>query len=152
MGVFIEVDRKGVVTLKKVVGIILVFLVLLGSSTIYASGLPRTSLSKWYGQSFQKESEGKASLAKVEKTFEEVNTFVLETFRSYQTTIQEVIENQIKLSKTGIEEYQQETKSQLDEVVTELKEEKIDGQIDHDAIEKDIVQDIDQVLIEVFGN
>ena len=49
--------------MKKVVGIILVFCILLGSSTIYASGLPRTSLSKWYSQSFQKESEGKASLA-----------------------------------------------------------------------------------------
>ena len=123
--------------MKKVVGIILVFCILLGSSTIYASGLPRTSLSKWYGQSFQKESEGKASLAKVEKTFEEVNTFILETLESYQSTIQEEIENQIKDSKAGIEEYQQETKSQLDEVVTELKEEKIDDYIDNEAIEKE---------------
>ncbi|SFQ55716.1 hypothetical protein SAMN05421670_2683 [Psychrobacillus psychrotolerans] len=137
--------------MKKVVGIILVFCILLGSSTIYASGLPRTSLSKWYSQSFQKESEGQVGLAKVEKTFEDVNTFILETIKSYQTTIQEVIENQIKDSKAGIEEYQQETKSQLDEVVTELKEEKIDERIDHEAIDKEIDQDIDEVLIEVFG-
>lgn len=137
--------------MKKVVGIVLVFCILLGSSTIYASGLPRTSLSKWYDQSFQKESEGKASLAKVEKTFEGVNTFILETFESYQSTIQKAIENQIKDSKAGIEEYQQETKSQLDEVVTELKEEKIDEYMDNEAIEKEIDQDIDEVLIEVFG-
>jgi len=137
--------------MKKVVGIILVFFILLGSSTIYASGLPRTSLSKWYDQSFQKESEGKASLAKIEMTLEGVNTFILETFESYQSTIQKAIVNQIKESKAGIEEYQQETKSQLDEVVTELKEEKIDELIDNDAIEKEIDQDIDEVLIEVFG-
>lgn len=137
--------------MKKVVGIILVFFILLGSSTIYASGLPRTSLSKWYDQSFQKESEGKTSLAKVEKTFEGVNTFILDTFESYQSTIQKAIENQIKDSKAGIEEYQQETKSQLDEVVTELKKEKIDDHMDKQAIEKEINQDIDQVLIEVFG-
>lgn len=84
-------------------------------------------------------------------TFEGVNTFILETFESYQSTIQKAIVNQIKESKAGIEEYQQETKSQLDEVVTELKEEKIDELIDNDAIEKEIDQDIDEVLIEVFG-
>lgn len=137
--------------MKKVVGIILVFFILLGSSTIYASGLPRTSLSKWYDQSFQKESEGRAGLARVEKTFEEVNTFIMETFESYQSTIQKAIENQIKESKAGIEEYQQETKSQLDEVVTELKEEEIDEYMDNEAIENDIDQDIDEVLLEVFG-
>lgn len=137
--------------MKKVVGIILVFFVLLGSSTIYASGLPRTSLSKWYDQSFQKESEGKFSLAKVEKNFEELNAFIFKTFKIYQTTIQEVIVKQIKESKAGIEVYQQETKSQLDEVVTELKAEKIDDYIDNEVIEKEIDQDIDEVLIEVFG-
>lgn len=138
-------------TLKKVVGIILVFFVLLGSSTIYASGLPRNSLSKWYDQSFQKESEGKVALDKVEKTFEEVNTFILETLESYQTTIQEIIEYQIKDSKAGIREYQQEVKSQLDDADFELKEEKIGDYIDNEAIEKEIDQDIDEVLIEVFG-
>ncbi|MEK5208870.1 hypothetical protein [Psychrobacillus sp. FSL H8-0510] len=137
--------------MKKVVGIILVFFILLGSSTIYASGLPRTSLSKWYDQSFQKESEGKASLAKVEKTFDGVNAFILETFESYQSSIQKAIENQVKESKVGIEEYQQETKSQLDEIVTELKEEEIDEYMNNEAIEKEIDQDIDEVLIEVFG-
>jgi len=39
----------------------------------------------------------------------------------------------------------------LDEVVTELKEEKIDEYIDNEAIEKEFDQDIDKVLIEVFG-
>lgn len=137
--------------MKKVVGIILVFFILLGSSTIYASGLPRTSLSKWYDQSFQKESEGKTSLAKVEKTFEGVNTFILETFESYQSTIQKAIENQIKDSKAGIEEYQQETKSQLDEVVTELKEINLNDYVDKDEIVDDLDQDINKVLEEVFG-
>ena len=113
--------------------------------------MPRTSLSKWYDQSFQKESEVKVGLAKIETTFKELNTFILESIESYTSTIQEAIENQTKKSKARIEAYQQETKSQLDEVVTDLNEEKIGDRMDNEVIEGKIDQDIDEVLTEVFG-
>ncbi|WP_391118197.1 hypothetical protein [Psychrobacillus sp. L3] len=140
--------------MKKILGIILVFIVLQSSSTIYASGLPQNSLSKWYGQSFQKESGNQSKLvpSDIEKTFEEVNTFLLESLESFESTIVAIIDNQIKEARTGIKGYKQNSKSQLDQAVTELKKVNLNNYVDEEKIEDEIDQDIEEVLKEVFGN
>ncbi|SES30939.1 hypothetical protein [Psychrobacillus sp. OK032] len=140
--------------MKKIIGTIVLFAVLLSASTIYASGLPQNTLSKWYGQSFEKESGSKREFVSsdIENTFEEVNTFLLETLESFQSSIAGIIDNQIKESKAGIEGYQQDTKSQLDQSVAELKKVNLEDYVDNEKIENKIDQDIEEVLIEVFGN
>lgn len=140
--------------IKKIIGTIVLVIVLLSTSTIYASGLPQNSLSKWYGQTFVKESgsEREVVTSDIEKTFEELNIFLLETLESFESSIVGIIDNQIKESKDGIKAYQQDSKSQLNQAVTELKEVKLDDHIDNEKIVNEIDQDIEEVLIEVFGN
>lgn len=141
-------------TMKKIVSIILGLLVLLGigSNAIYASGMTPAPLSKWYGQLLTKESERNNVLSEVEKTFEEVNAFIMESLGHYHHTLQKTIENQIKESKDGIENYQQEVETQLNQSVNELKKENLSDYVDSKKIEDEIDQDIQEVLYEVFGN
>ncbi|MDF2067310.1 hypothetical protein [Bacillus sp. Cr_A10] len=140
--------------IKKIIGTIVLLGVLLSASTIYASGLPQNTLSKWYGQTLVKESGSKREFVSsdIDKTFKEVNIFLLETLESFESSILGMISNQIKESKASIEGYQQDTKSQLDQSVTELKEVNLEDYVDKEKIEYEIDQDIEEVLIEVFGN
>ncbi|MER2007058.1 MAG: hypothetical protein ABS939_06360 [Psychrobacillus sp.] len=140
--------------MKKIVSIILGLLVLLGigSNAIYASGMTPVPLSKWYGQLLTKESDRNNVLSEVEKTFEEVNTFIMESLGNYHHTLQKTIENQIKESKDGIENHQQEVETQLNQSVNELKKENLSDYVDSKKIEDEIDQDIQEALYEVFGN
>lgn len=140
--------------IKKIIGTIVLVIVLLSTSTIYASGLPQNSLSKWYGQTFVKESGSEREVVKsdINKTFEEFNNFLSESMESFESTINGIIDNQIGVTKARIEGYQQDTKTQLNRAVTELQEVNLDDYVDHEKIENEIDQEIEEVLIEVFSN
>lgn len=140
--------------IKKIIGTIVLVIVLLSTSTIYASGLPQNSLSKWYGQTFVKESGNEREVVKsdINKTFEEFNNFLSESMESFESTINGIIDNQIGVTKARIEGYQQDTKTQLNRAVTELQEVNLDDYVDHEKIENEIDQEIEEVLIEVFSN
>lgn len=72
---------KEVFTLKKILGIFLVFTLLVGAGTIYASGNPGQNLSEWYKNAFHKESEklGAATATGMILVLKEVNIFVKES-------------------------------------------------------------------------
>ncbi|WP_144510799.1 hypothetical protein [Bacillus sp. FJAT-22090] len=140
--------------MKKVVGIVLVFFVLLGSSTIYASGLPRTSLSKWYDQSFQKESEKfkEATSIGVKEVLKEMNGFLTESKESFASIISDLLEGQVKEINSRIGARSNDIKIRIDETVTELEKVSFDEYVDKVEIEEDVRQDIEEILANVLSH
>jgi len=139
--------------MKKILGIILVFTVLLSSSTIYASGLPQNSLSKWYGQSFQKESEkfNYATLTGVIEILKEISDFLVESKESISNSVTSLLDEQVKTSKSQIENYPMETKYLLDKTANELEKVSLDEYVDKAKIEDEIRQDIEKILVDVLS-
>lgn len=138
--------------MKKVVGIILVFCILLGFSTIYASGLPRTSLSKWYDQSFQKES-GKFKDATSTGALEVLSLmkdFLRESKESFTDVISSVLDDQVKRVNTSIEVEAHNLRNQIDKTVTELENVGFDEYVDKTEVEEEVRQDIEEVLADML--
>ena len=140
--------------IKKIISTIVLITMLLTASTIYASGIPQNSLSKWYGQSFQKEREVKRSTisSDIIQTFEEVNIFLLESILSYESTIEGIQDKQLDKTRAGIGRYQHDIKSRLNQTVTELQKVNFNDYAEIANIEEEIDQNIEEVLKEVFGN
>lgn len=134
--------------MKKVVGIILVFFILLGSSTIYASGLPRTSLSKWYDQSFQKESARfkDATSTGALEVLSLMKDFLRESKESFTDVISSVLDDQVKRVNTSIEVEAHNLRNQIDKTVTELENSGFDEYVDKTEVEEEVRQDIEEVL------
>ncbi|MFJ7972073.1 hypothetical protein [Psychrobacillus sp. NPDC096389] len=139
--------------MKKVAGIILVFCVLLGSSTIYASGLPQTSLSKWYGQSFHKESEKfkDATSSGVLEVLNEMKGFLTDSKENFTGAITQFLNGQVKEVNSNIDAKSSDIKNRIDETVNELEKVNFDEYVDKVEIEEEVLRDVEKILADVLS-
>lgn len=140
--------------MKKVVGIILVFFILLGSSTIYASGLPRTSLSKWYGQTFQDKSEavGIATTTNIKEVLVEIKLILLEAKDNFNSEVSSFLGTQITETNSNLGGFSNDTKNSLAESVRNLEKVNFDEYMNDELLEEEIGQEIESLLADVLSN
>ena len=139
--------------MKKVLGIILVFTLLVGAGTIYASSNAGQNLSDWYKKAFQKESEslGAETAKGMILVFTKVNAFVKESKNDIDSAIAGFSDKQVNDAKTSIEGYQVETINSLNATVTELENVNFDDYVEKQNIEEQIDQEFEQMLEDVFS-
>lgn len=140
--------------MKKVVGTILVFCILLGSSTIYASGLPRTSLSKWYGQTFQDESEavGIATTTNIKEVLVEIKLLLLESKDKFNSEVSSFLGTQITETNSNLGDFSNDTKNSLAESISNLEKVSFDEYMNDELLEEEIGQEIESLLADVLSN
>ncbi len=144
---------KEVFTMKKILGTLLLFTLLVSAGTIYANGNPAQNLLDWYENSLQKKSEelGVATATGMIVVFKEVNSFLKESKKDTDTAIVNVSDQQVIEAKAGIEAYQFETSKDLNETVAELKDVNFDNYVDGLNIEAEIERDFEKMIEEVFN-
>lgn len=137
--------------MKKVIGTILIFLILLGSSTIYASGLPQISLSKWYGQSFQEESEAfeVVTSKSIKEILMEMNLFLTTT--NQKLDVSTFLDTQVEATNSNLEGFSNETKSSLAESIKDLEKVSFDEYIDEELIKEEVEQEVEGLLADVLS-
>ncbi|MGB3101959.1 MAG: hypothetical protein WBB56_08645 [Psychrobacillus psychrotolerans] len=140
--------------MKKVVGIILVFCILLGSSTIYASGLPRTSLSKWYGQTLQDESGavGIATTTNIKEVLVEIKLLLLESKDKFNSEVSSFLGTQITETTSNLGVFSNDTKNSLAESISNLEKVSFDEYMNDELLEEEIGQEIESLLADVLSN
>lgn len=140
--------------MKKVVGIILVFCILLGSCTIYASGLPRTSLSKWYGQTLQDESEavGIATTTNIKEVLVEIKLLLLESKDKFNSEVLSFLGTQITETNSNLGDFSNDTKNSLAESISNLEKVSFDEYMNDELLEEEIGQEIESLLADVLSN
>lgn len=141
------------VFLKKFLGIIIASTVLLSAGSIYANVDAAANLSKWYENSFQKESAklGATTAIGILKTFEHVNDFLDESKREIASSLQSFTGTRVNEVESEIEQYQNDIESQIDTTVTELEKENFDDYAEKAKVEEEIEQDIENILEEVLS-
>lgn len=134
--------------MKKVIGTILIFLVLLGSSTIYASGLPQISLSKWYGQSFQEESEAfeVVTSKSIKEILMEMKLFLTTTNEKLDVDVSTFLDTQLEATNSNLEGFSNETKSSLAESIKDLEKVSFDEYMD-----EELEQEVEGLLADVLS-
>lgn len=139
--------------MKKVIGTILLFLVLLGSSTIYASGLPQISLSKWYGQSFQEESEAfeVVTSKSIKEILMEMNLFLTTTNEKLDVDVSTFLDTQVEATNSNLEGFSNETKSSLAESIKDLEKVSFDEYMDEELIKEEVEQEVEGLLAGVLS-
>jgi len=144
---------KEVPTMKKILGIVLVFTLLIGVGTIYANGNPGQNLSEWYKNAFHKESGklGAATATGMILVFKEVNAVVKESKKSIDNALASFRDDKVKEAESGIEKYQADTISSLNATVAELENVNFDDYVDKLNIEAQIDQDFEQMVEDVFS-
>jgi hypothetical protein len=144
---------KGMVTIKKIFGIILTFTFLIGAGSIYANVDSAANLSNWYENSFQKKSSelGAATATGIFKTLKNVNVFVVGTKDTIGSTIESFRDEQVKKVVAEIVDYQNDIESQIGTTVTELEKENFDDYAEKAKVEEDIEEDIENILEEVLS-
>src|SRR5690606_37194059 len=97
-------STKEVSTMKKILGFVLVFTLLIGAGTIYANANPGQNLSEWYKNEFRKESEklGAATATGMIMVFKEVNVFVNESKNSIDDALAIFRDDKVKEAESGI--------------------------------------------------
>ncbi|MEK5148698.1 hypothetical protein MKX53_17075 [Psychrobacillus sp. FSL K6-4615] len=140
--------------MKKVVGIILVFCILLGSSSIYASGLPRTSLSKWYGQTLQDESGavGIATTTNIKEVLVEIKLLLLESKDKFNSEVSSFLGTQITETTSNLGDFSNDTKNSLAESISNLEKVSFDEYMNDELLEEEIGQEIESLLADVLSN
>ncbi|MER2169201.1 hypothetical protein SAMN04487786_2960 [Paenisporosarcina quisquiliarum] len=139
--------------MKKVIGTILIFLVLLGSSTIYASGLPQISLSKWYGQSFQEESEAfeVVTSKSIKEILMEMKLFLTTTNEKLDVDVSTFLDTQLEATNSNLEGFSNETKSSLAESIKDLEKVSFDEYMDEELIKEEVEQEVEGLLADVLS-
>ncbi|MEK3997051.1 hypothetical protein MKY29_20280 [Psychrobacillus sp. FSL K6-2365] len=139
--------------MKKVIGTILIFLVLLGSSTIYASGLPQISLSKWYGQSFQEESEAfeVVTSKSIKEILMEMKLFLKTTNEKLDVDVSTFLDTQLEATNSNLEGFSNETKSSLAESIKDLEKVSFDEYMDEELIKEEVEQEVEGLLADVLS-
>jgi hypothetical protein len=139
--------------MKKVIGTILIFLVLLGSSTIYASGLPQISLSKWYGQSFQEESEAfeVVTSKSIKEILMEMKLFLTTTNEKLDVDVSTFLDTQLEATNSNLEGFSNETKSSLAESIKDLEKVSFDEYMDDELIKEEVEQEVEGLLADVLS-
>jgi len=144
---------KGMVTIKKIFGIILTFTFLIGAGSIYAKIDSATNLSNWYENSFQKKSSelGTAAGTGIFNTLKNANVFVVGTKETLGSTIKSFRDEQVKKVVAEIVDYQNDIENQIDSTVNELEKENFDDYAEKAKVEEEIEQDIENILEEVLN-
>ncbi|MCK1997344.1 hypothetical protein MPH47_08930 [Psychrobacillus psychrodurans] len=139
--------------MKKVIGTILIFLVLLGSSTIYASGLPQISLSKWYGQSFQEESEAfeVVTSKSIKEILMEMKLFLTTTDEKLDVDVSTFLDTQVEATNSNLEGFSNETKRSLAESIKDLEKVSFDEYMDEELIKEELEQEVEGLLADVLS-
>jgi hypothetical protein len=139
--------------MKKVIGTILIFLVLLGSSTIYASGLPQISLSKWYGQSFQEESEAfeVVTSKSIKEILMEMKLFLTTTNEKLDVDVSTFLDTQVEATNSNLEGFSNETKRSLAESIKDLEKVSFDEYMDEELIKEELEQEVEGLLADVLS-
>lgn len=139
--------------MKKVIGTILIFLVLLGSSTIYASGFPQISLSKWYGQSFQEESEAfeVVTSKSIKEILMEMKLFLTTTNEKLDVDVSTFLDTQLEATNSNLEGFSNETKSSLAESIKDLEKVSFDEYMDEELIKEEVEQEVEGLLADVLS-
>ncbi|MEK5037224.1 hypothetical protein [Sporosarcina sp. FSL K6-3457] len=140
--------------MKKMFGVFLVCVLLLGAGTIYANGHAGQNLFDWYKGSFQKKSEKLGSVTATEITLaiKEVNTFLQESKASIDDKLAIFHGDKVKEAKSSIEAYQTQTITSLNDMIVELENISFDDYVDELNIEAEMDQDFEKIVEEVFGN
>jgi len=144
---------KEVSTMKKVLGIFLVFTLLVGAGTIYASSNSGQKLSEWYKDTFHKESEklGASTANGMILVLKEVNAVVKESKKNIDDTLASFRDGKVNDAESGIEKYQAETINSLNATVAELENVNFDEHVDKLNIEAQIDQEFEQMVEDVFS-
>ena len=139
--------------MKKVVGIILVFFVLIGSSTIYASGLPRTSLSKWYGQTYQLEREvvGVVTSTSIREVLVEIKLLLSESKDKFDSEVSSFLDTQVEETNSNLRGFSNETKDSLAESISDLEEVSFDEYMDEELVKEEVGQEVESLLADVLN-
>jgi len=146
-------STKEVSTMKKILGFVLVFTLLIGAGTIYANANPGQNLSEWYKNVFHKESEmlGAATATGMILVFKEVNDFVKESKKDIDDALASFRDDKVKEAESGIEKYQADTINSLNATVIQLENVNFDDYVDKQDIEAQIDQEFELMVEEVFG-
>jgi len=139
--------------MKKVVGIILVFFVLIGSSTIYASGLPRTSLSKWYGQTYQLEREvvGVVTSTSIREVLVEIKLLLSESKDKFDSEVSSFLDTQVEETNSNLRGFSNETKDSLAESISDLEKVSFDEYMDEELVKEEVGQEVESLLADVLN-
>jgi len=146
-------STKEVSTMKKILGFVLVFTLLIGAGTIYADADPGQNLSEWYKNEFRKESEklAAATATGLIVVFKEVNVFVNESKKSIDDALASFRDDKVKEAESGIEKYQADTINSLNATVIQLENVNFDDYVDKQNIEAQIDQEFELMVEEVFS-
>ena len=144
---------KGMVTIKKIFGIILTFTFLIGAGSIYANVDSAANLSNWYENSFQKKSSelGAATATGIIKALNNAEKSVVESKSIIDFAIADFRDEQVKKAVAEIINYQNDIENQIDTTVTELEKENFDDYAEKAKVEEEIEQDIENILEEVLN-
>lgn len=139
--------------MKKVIGTILIFLVLLESSTIYASGLPQISLSRWYGQSFQEESEAfeVVTSKSIKEILMEMKLFLTTTNEKLDVDVSTFLDTQVEATNSNLEGFSNETKRSLAESIKDLEKVSFDEYMDEELIKEEVEIEVEGLLADVLS-
>lgn len=146
-------STKEVSTMKKILGFVLVFTLLIGAGTIYASGNPGQNLFQWYKNAFHKESEklGAATATGMILVLKEVNVFVKESKKSIDDALASFRDDKVKEAESGIEKYQADTINSLNATVNKLENVNFNDYMDKQYIEAQIDQEFEKMVEDVFS-
>lgn len=146
-------STKEVSTMKKILGFVLVFTLLIGAGTIYANANPGQNLSEWYKNAFHKESEklGTATATGMILVFKEVNDFVKESKKDIDDVLASFRDDKVKEAESVIEKYQADTINSLNATVIQLENVNFDDYVDKQDIEAQIDQEFEKMVEDVFS-
>lgn len=133
---------------KKAIGFILVFSVLLGSSTIYASGIPEASFSKWYGNAFKKESEvsKEATTSGIKGILKEVDIFLQERKENVNSSISFFVKEKTDKTNSRITEQKGSIKEKVQTTVAELEKANFDNYPNEQQVKEEINAEAEIIL------
>lgn len=140
------------ITVKRVIGILIVATIFFGAGTIFAKGDSATKLSNWYSDLFQKESEEIETIiaSGIRTSYIQAGTFLLESKNHFDSSIKNFRDNQITEVEVGIKKYLDHTKNRILEKVADLNEENFDDYLETVKIDEEIEGDVEEILKEVI--
>ena len=141
------------VFIKNRLGILLLFTVILFSGFVYANVQAASTLSNWYTDAHQKEDERISSTAEagVWTTFKQLKSFITEVKENATTAIEKSRNKQVDESKANVETVVTRMKEQVNQTVTDLENENFDEYVRNRNIEEEIEQDVATMLAEILG-
>lgn len=138
---------------KRAIGFILIFSVLLGSSTIYASGVPEASFSKWYGHAFKKESEifKEVTTSSLKEIGREVNNFLQETQENVTSSITFFVKEEMDKTNSRITQQEKSIQEELQATVVDLENANFDNYPDEQKMKEEINAEVEVILEDLLN-